>query len=677
MQDGLYFFGQWVTEVDVAITKQANDLTNPTQLNATYANIFQIPDTTAVRKLLQNAEQVDAGGVHPYRLIPAKLIDEGETIFSGFASLQSFQGGLKVSLSSAMKSLFDLLGDTKISELDLSRYDHLWTIESIATFAQNESGIVYPAIDYGSISNGIFPQDTLTPGIYAMTLIGAMLQANGYRPEGAWLSDSLIKRIVLPFVNDEPKGHSDQWRLDRQARVTVTGTFIFPPFNTHFDGILQFNRDNEILNNWIDGAANNYKAESVRYVCDVPMRLHVTAFQKLQLKIDFGAVEYMLIVEKNGVNVAQEYDSQSGPYNLNLTQIINITLDEYIECRAGDQIQIRLVIQKRTAIAQYVVTGFVRDTDTWASFEPDTRIISGDTWPVAANLPDITCAELIKSVALMCSGTFDIDDTARTVTLRTLDAVIANQPNATDLSNCIEESDEPENAFIIAPYGQKNLLKWKEQEDKNLIGYGDGVIACNAQNIPLETPLFELPFAAVTDSKTNIPGYGNPPFIQTRIISGEGTTVQVQKQSAQACLVLVEPTKPVSVIVNVVTPELTVVPTTIPLTACWWYTRPIGLVTPDNAFSLAFDRPMGASSAEQTLIQRYFGGLRRVLRRPRLLTVPLYLPPAKFATLNLYAPVRLRGVRAGSLDLNDNFYYLNKVNTYVSGKPCTISLIPY
>lgn len=676
MIDGLYFWDKWVADVDISVTKQANDLTNPAQLQSSYANLFTLPDTTDLRRLLQNAEQIDAGGRDPYRLIPAKLIDEGEVVFSGNATLLSFQGGWKVSLAASMKGLFDQLADIRLSDLELSRYDHPWTIETIAGFAQNTDGIVYPAIDYGGLSAGAFAQDTLTPGMFAKTLISTMLQRYGYKTTGEWTSDLLYNRIVLPFVDAEPKAHDDDWRIARQARVTVTGVRSIEAHNS-FNVIVEYNRDNEKLSNWIDGSANNFKAETFRYVCDVPMRLRVHAYQRFKLKVSIGAVECFLIVEKNGQNVAEIREEFGAPFNLLMQRPTTLSLDEVIECRAGDQIQIRLIVQKQTAICTYFVEGAMQEEDTWASFEPETTLSPGDTWPVAQNLPDMSCMDLLKTVALKCCGTFEVDDVAKTIRLRTLDGVIANEANATDLSTCVEESGEPENAVAIPPYGQKNLLKWKELDNKILKGYGDGVISCDAQNIPLETTLFELPFTAVVDSKTTIAGYGNPPFIETRLISGSGDTIRVEKKAALPCLMLVEPTKPVTVTVNVVTPELTVRPTEIPLTSCWWYTRPIGLSTSDNAFSLAFDRPAGATTAEQTLIIRYFGALRRVLRRPRLFSPPAYLRPATFATLDLYAPVRLRAVRAGSLNLNDNYYYINKVSNYQSGKPCSLTLIPY
>lgn len=304
-------------------------------------------------------------------------------------------------------------------------------------------------------------------------------------------------------------------------------------------------------------------------------------------------------------------------------------------------------------------------------------IHENDLFPIAPNLPDMTCADFLRSVALMCSATFDIDETAKTIELKTLDGVIENYANATDLSNCIEESIEPENAVILDGYAQANKLKWKALEDKSFAGYGDGVIKCDAQNIPLSVDLFEMPFSATVDSSVTIGGYGNPVLVETRTVTGSGTNLQVNAKSTTPRLLLAEPSKMVTVTVNQVTPDLTVVKRNIQLMACWWDQRPTPIQFGNNGFSLAFDRPSLSNGREQTLIQRYFDALKRVLRRPRGLTISAYLRPSVLSTLDMYAPVRLQNVNAGSLYIKDNFFYLNKIANYRAGVPCSLVLIAY
>lgn len=678
LDDGLYLYGVWVADVDVVLNKQANDLTNPDTLQTDYSLMFTLPDTATIRQLLQNAEQLDAGGRDPYRLVPAKLIEEGEVTFNGSAALQNFQGGWKVSLAGPARKLFDQLGDLKLSDLDLSDYNHTWDLDTVANYAGATEGILYPLIDYGSTDNGVFAQDTITPALYASTLIKVMLRTCGYRAKGGWLNDELVKRIAIPFVGDSPANHDQEWIDARFSRVGVPDNPqpIILKSGHPIDIILPLTVDNDVLGNFQDGALDCYKADRATYVCKEGGRFSIQATVTFVYILRYGAPEVKLQLLRNGQKVAEAYWSEAG-YKDQLDLPTVLSLDEKVLCRAGDELQIKLQGNARTNIASYALYFSQSQGEMYAAFSPDPSVYENDTWPVAANLPDITCADFLRSIALMCSGTFDIDDTAKTIELKTLNGVIEKVADAQDLSSYADESKEPENSVIIDGYGQRNLLKWKQQEKSVYKGYGDGVVSCDAQNIPLSIDLFEMPFSAVLNSQVNIPLYGNPLYIETRSVTGSGTSLQVTKKAAQPCLILVEPSKMVKVKVNAVTPDLTTVVREVQLMACWWSERPEPIRTGGNSFSLAFDRPAMGKGSEQTLIQRYFGGLKRILRRPRQLTISMYLNPSTLNGIDLYKPARLRGISIGSLDFADGFYYINKVENYQSGMPCSVILIAF
>ncbi|RIV19722.1 hypothetical protein DYU11_22600 [Fibrisoma montanum] len=693
MQDGLYLNKTWVAEVDAALTLQANDLTKPATLQSSISNMFNLPDSVLIRRLLQGAEQLDAGGVHPYRLLPAELIDGGEVTFQGNAELQSFQGGWKINLVRAVRSLFDQLEAKRLTDLDLTRYNHPYTLDAINELAGATDGVVYPCIDYGSMNEGMFPFDTLQPAMYVSTLVSQMLAESGYQPVGDWLTDPLYVRLALPFVEDEPKNKDEQWVDDRTARVTVPNNS--PYYYWNIPGFLRpDNRPNQVqakslniilplmnegdgslTSQFRDGKANNFKPDLLSYVADVPMRVRVQASQQIKTTVNYGAMEAILSVEKNGVEAGQAYFSATGPYNLTRAGFDTLSLDTYVDCRAGDQLQIRLQIRQRTAVVNFEYRASLDDFATFASFIPDSTVRNGDSWPVARNLPDMPCIDLLKTIALMQCGTFDVDEVRRTLRLVRLDDVAANMSQAVDWSNRVEESSQPEHVVKLDPYGQLSWCKWKELEDKAYKGYGNGSITSPAANLPAEATLFELPFSPCIDSPRSVPGYGNPILIETRTVSGEGASLKVERKSTTPRLIVMEPSKIVSVSTITVSAEGQTANRTVTLTGCFWGVRPNYLKTTENNFSLSFG-PLPAQPYVVTLIIRYFSTLTQVLRRPRLLNVPMQLRPTDIATLDLARPVKLGRVRAGSLDINPTYFYLNKVNNYRSATPTVVTLIP-
>ncbi|KAA9349742.1 hypothetical protein [Larkinella humicola] len=679
MENGIYFFGQagwqWVAEVDYAINYQANDLTSPDSLELSYTNQFNLPNTLAIQKILEHAEQLDAGGQHPYKLIPARIIEDEETIFDGRAELKGFQGIWKVVIYENHRGLFDSLGEKSIRDLDLSRLDHPWTLDEINARAGATEGVCYPILDYGTVSEGIVPQDAIFPSVFVRDVVAQSLQEEGYKPVGAWLEDPLFKAMVLPFCEAEPVSRDQNWVDARRARVTLADASTIDLVNRGLNRIQPFSIDNRDPF-FYDGKTDNYNPTLFQYKADTAMRLRVVAFQEFVAHVHLGAPEVMLIIEVNGSNVHQGYWSKT-LYNTSILveKRDRIEVDTSVLLKKDDVVKIRLTVRKRTNIAQYQVKIFQTSEYAYASFEPDPIVYTGDKWLVARNLPDLKCSLLLKAIAFQMSGWFNIDNQRKTVELIKLTDLTNNRVNAVDWSAKVEESEAPEVQFRIEPYAQKNYVKYKEQDGVDK-GYGDGVIRCENTAQSTETALFELPFSATMPSTRQVGDFGSPLLIETRTIIGKGDTIQINKNSTSPRIILVEPTKTFEVATQILDINGNIKPATVTLTGCWFARRENSIVTNENNFSLAFS-PVPGQVSEVPLIGRYFGGLKRVLRRPRVFIPSLYLRPVDMATLNPNLPIRLKNVRIGDIEIAGGYFYLNRVNNYQSGKTCTGVLIAF
>lgn len=672
MRDGLYLNDVWVAEVDVVLNIQSNDLTKPDTLQVSYSNSFTLPDTIAIRKLLQNAEQLDSGGRYPYALLNATLVSNGEAT-EWVARLSNFQAGWSLILHSPTKGLFEALEGRKLTDLDLSRFNHPWTVAGMSSLAGASEGATYPVVDYGNFDGNKFDSNSLFPAVYLHSVVSQMLYEAGYTAEGDWLNDPLYKQAAIAFSGQEAQSRDEQWVADRTSFVTVATSSLYQIgglTNTSRSVLLPLTVDNNLELNAFDGKQNNYNTTLPAYVCDTDMRLRVQASQPYSLKISYGAAEAILIIEKNGVNVGQAYVSPDGPYNITSTVVPILSVDELITCRKGDQIRLRFILRKRTRLTDAVGNFLVAPETTWASFTPDAVIRPGDTWLTSAGLPDMTQAELLKVLALAMSATYSVDSFRRTVKLIRLDDIVSDAGNAVDWSKKVDESEEPELSVFLSPYGQANRLNWQNLD--KVAPFGNGTVPSPAPNLPPETTLFELPFAACTQSDKLLNGYGNPVLIQTRTVKGGS----VELSTTTPRLILLEPSKTITVQATVLTPELTLRTISVTLTACWWGIRPQGAQTATNGYSLAFSK-VTLAQGEQTMDNRYFSGLRRVLLRPRQLSVPVYLSPTDIANLDLSKPIRLQRVRAGALILSDGFYYLNKIDSYTVGRSCRAVLIPF
>lgn len=691
--DGLFLENTWVATADgIASTFQSNDLSKPATLQSSHTNTFSLPDSHSIRKLTQNSEQLDSSSKWPYKTLSARVIIRGETIFSGYAEFDHFSNGWDVTLFQEKKTLFDRL-DRSIRTADLSHYDHNWTLEQINLHADATEGVCYPLVDYGLLSAGILPNDTIFPAVYVKTLLTQLLHEEGYRLVGELSTDDLFRRLVIPFSESEPTGHDEQWQADRKARVARQA----PPDEVDrgtlgsryfIDRVQPYNLDNLIDQGIEQGKLHPYNTVRFEYVCPDNMQLRVQALQAFKGLVVLGAIEVVLSVLVNGNEVANERFEASGPYNILYSAIANVTLDETIKCQANDVVQLHLLAQRQTDIGAFRFTMYNDPDNSWASFTPDLTLHTGERWPIARNLPDVSGLSLLKALAYLMGGTWSVDAFRHQISFVSFSKIVRNTANAVDWSNRVDTGTEPGWTPRLDPYGQLNYLTWKETEEAkkaqvaprglskgSTTNYGNGVIPVEATTLDPEVPLFEMPFAASTDSDQTIPGYGNPPLVKIRTVSGFGSSLSINNQSTAPRLLLVSLDAPQPIQTKRLSSDnQTLEEVTVNLRPAWFGQRPNPAITNDTAFTLSFSSLL-LNRGEQCIIDRYYDGLIRVLRRMRVLEVSLSLKPTDIASLDFERPIRLQRLRIGSLSITDGTYYLNKISDYVPGHPCRATLI--
>ncbi|KAB7731088.1 hypothetical protein F5984_09750 [Rudanella paleaurantiibacter] len=673
IQDGLYLNDQWVSPFEnFALTFQGNDLTKPESQQTSYSSAIKLPDTVNVRAVTQSAEQPNSGSEMPYQLTPAHVVSNGEIMLRGNFRFTDFQQGWNGTLSEAKQQLLTRL-KRPLRSLHLSDYDFPWSLDYINSRATAKQGVCFPFVDYGTLSSTEQPSDTLNPAVYVHSLVASMLHEEGYKLTGSLPADELYKRLALPFVEDKPTNVDPDFVEARRARVTCPTGIVAPPRSAGKSITLPFSVVDQPLEGFGQGRLNLYDPVSFSYVVDTAMRVKVTCFQQFQIKIDFGAVEAKLQLEKNGKVVAEEYWSEAGPFNNLLLRVQTIELKTSVSCQAGDRLRLRLVLQRRTRVAQWEGIIFFGAMQSIAGYEPDNALTFGDLWPVGRNLPDMDCLDLLKAVALLTCSTITVDDSRKQVQFTRISEVISNTADALDWTDriCVTPNEPAEITPALEPYGATNYLRWKECEGVDK-GYGDGMIEAKSPAVD-SVDLFTLPFAASMESPVEISGYGKPLRIETRTVTGSGENRAVNLKSTQPRLIIVEPAHNYTINTSILTDTGTIEKKPVTLMACWFDRRPQLAVTLLNNLSLNF----ADTATSNGLISRYFVGLRRVLRRPREVSISAKLTPADVAQLDFSRPVLLRSTKIDGLDFTQCYYYLNKVERYRADGLCRLSLVSF
>jgi hypothetical protein len=167
----------------------------------------------------------------PNAEVPARYERNGTTIFSGVANLlEVVKDGDKYTfefqLYGESVSLFDLLRNRTLKDLNWGDLDHTLTIANIAaswtgTLGQ---GYVYGLIHFGYSANPITPQtNELVPYVYAREILTRILGLAGYTHSG-FTTSARFNRLVFGISGGEKVGLADAEIAARRVRYDNTGT---------------------------------------------------------------------------------------------------------------------------------------------------------------------------------------------------------------------------------------------------------------------------------------------------------------------------------------------------------------------------------------------------------------------------------------------------------------------
>lgn len=126
-------------EIDVALNLSINDIKDPSKRNAYYSRTVTIPGSKTNNKFFKHIFEISgSGGYNPGKKVRALVLNDGILQFNGFCRLDHnnrIANGsnnyskvtYEITLFGDLADLFLTIGDTLLSDLDFSEYDHLYT----------------------------------------------------------------------------------------------------------------------------------------------------------------------------------------------------------------------------------------------------------------------------------------------------------------------------------------------------------------------------------------------------------------------------------------------------------------------------------------------------------------------------------------------------------------------
>jgi hypothetical protein len=459
----------------VAITRQDNDITKPDTVQAAFSTSFALPDDVATHKRLAQPHIGTSLSSAPYAGAGVCLEAAGVEVLPGARlrlSDYTPRTGYTGQLLAGNKAFYDLLGDKTLRDLDLSAFDHEWTLAHVVAGAAHNSyrqGYVYDVYDRGLGAPALPPVSSklyeagIWPTAYARAVWEQIFKDAGVKWSGTL--PPIFDTALLPAT--QPYGYSD---VTRQAHESVVG---YGPgdqrrrFTSEQDAVLPYHQTGATKQDADLHVGSAAQVDTVTFTRTItlPGYYDLKAEQDVHIycnNILPGEVSATAQLFVNGVLVGNE-DSIRGGGVLETTLT---ALGERQLLKPGD------VVQARYKFDKWKSSGFSPTDASWdllpkgrltvqllADFPPRGRVHLAD-W-----LPDMPQKDFVKAFVQVYGLTQTTDPYTGAVTFRRT-AVVLDNPTATglDWSARRDGSQPAKRSWKLGDFAQRNWFRWKEDD---------------------------------------------------------------------------------------------------------------------------------------------------------------------------------------------------------------------
>lgn len=662
---------------------QANDRTKPSTIQSDYSQEFSVPGTVKNHRLLEQTITSQAMQDGAYKRVPALLTSGGvETLPLAILYLKGYsESRIYLQLFGGNRRLVEALGDKKLVDLDLSRFDHFWTAENVLErlpfdyWAANGYG--YEVYDRGKpLDLQNLDPFTLYPSCSVNLVFNQILADAGFTADSL-LDESLWAQLNVPSAN--PYKFSQDFRDARALKSGFqhTGSWYRDDEFQELAPLNYVGRKPYLAGKLVDttGGVNRYSVPTSGYY-DLSASLAVYFGCNERA---FGEVSMKVLLRVNGAPLLQEDGSQvKGEERFRGYKSLTLTASKKrVLLQAGDVVDVQVQGDKwpdgpidPSNTQWYIgtrVVGFpglpvtpFSGVEPACSFSvdlneefPEGGLVHLNEW-----LPDMKQLDFVKTMMLVMGLTIQTDDYLPHLYLAPGSKLLYNVPKAKnwtakrDAAHRQGQLPERSLAFRFGDYGQTNHLLWSEDEHVTLT-YGDGNIAVADQVLPKEFELATLPFAA-TEASPLVPGLLQilnfdtddelaKPVVYQDIEAKPRLTLR-DAEPVYSCLLITTPAV-LDGNGNVNTPAML---TGVYTTASY------------------FDGPDLSLELNKTVLTTYWADLRAMLDRSRYLTEKYRLTPQDIAELDFSVPIWDAGL--------GDYFAVSQVSEYDARRSVEVTL---
>lgn len=457
------------------------------------SNDFIIPLTGKNKLALDFPDDLNFVTSKPYEMVDAQLIDVGSVIAIGYIRYKIVTDGKSISCSffSDNTEWFTLIKDKKMSELDLSEYNHIWEYQTIgqSIFDNKSSGYTYPIIDYGFFKDQDISVDfdiesnKLFPAMFVSSLLEQIYKDIGWTATGNLLNEGIFQRMIQPFSAKDFTRDPITVK-SRKVNVIENGTPDLVKVVGAVSLDVSWNNASTIVNPLFDGKYN------------ITAGLNFT-WTKTDAPIEPDPI-LAASIQKNGITISNVIINLSGSPE---TRDVRISIEDE-NLLTTDNISLLFGIGSADA------SGFVEFNSGSLSLSIESEYEVGDDITMASTMPDMKQSDFLKYIFFTFGVVPQPNNYSKTIDLDLFKNIKPNVPNAKDWSSKIDLSKSYSNDFtkLLNNYSRKSRLVYKEDSnDAELSAYlaeteeifGQGFINIDNDHLDPEKDIYESPYSSM------------------------------------------------------------------------------------------------------------------------------------------------------------------------------------
>jgi hypothetical protein len=613
---------------------------------------FKLPKTAKNRAVFESAEVPTSLSVKPYRRLKARLYVDGVDMNMLFFTLERVTDFYEGRVYGSNADFFNAIKGKKIKDLDLRKYNHHWNLQNVIDSRFNTEGYIYPLINWNTETSFTINEKQEVKRylvcFFYETLLNEICQQNGYSLNNKLLNlieynyaDLLICSGSVKYNRDED-GSKYNGLFLRAAMQFFTGGSS-PSYNefllTNIEQSETYWQQNQ---NYIGSqfyfpqiARFKYRISFTAY--NVSSAGATNPIMKFFRGATFPPLEEEFTFSLDPLETKNLlYEGEFDTYNFsNLTnnafawrvlffsgqrsvEITNILI-EIFDCEA----------EIKNAILY----------DNVGTFSSVNNYVT-----VGSVLPELSQGEVFKQFAQIYNAVFSVDEKNKIVTTLPFKSILSNINNPVDWSGKLDFKKTNTTTFTLE-YGQKNSLKYADDETVVKPEGTDFIMNIDDENLPPEFAFIELNFAAseMVNWFTN-PNNTEPTRMPViKVIDG------VPKKTVKPRIVYLKKVDGFFHTYQSGTTQVGVV-TQVPL--CYF-------IDEEKTYSLGF---------EENLFNTFYLLLQSILDRTKVIECLIRLNTSDIATFDFLRPVYIKEL--------DGYFYVSKIKfEYTSNASSVCELV--